>query len=805
MIIQDFKYALRLLAKKPGFTALTTLVMAVGIGLSVYLFTFFNTVLYKDMPFKNGASIVQINGSENGVKNQRKVNLLDYKEIQKSLKGLSEFGGYFNQSINVVGRDSARRYNAVYAQENIFKITRVQPMLGRGFTKTETAVGAELVVVISFDLWQNQLGGDPKAIDQNIQINGASHRIIGVMPQDYFFPNVAQLWLPLKDNLSQLTREQAVSLRGLAHINEGFSFEDINTQLSVIMKRLEVQHPETNSGIGAYASTIQGGGADDAQSIIYSMHIVAVFILVLASINVGNLLLSRAVERGKETAIRVALGAPRSRLISQMLWESIIICCFGGVIGLLLVAWGLEITQAITATFSIDPPAFWWKFGIDAYTVKLFIGIVIGTILVTGLLPAWKNSGGDFNAVLRDGTRGALGKKAGRLNKLLVISEIFISMAILIAASVMVYAAYKQSHEDIGANTDNILTARIILSKADYDTDEKKAQFAQQLKSRLENGVGVESVMLASTLPGDYALKVNLAIEGKEYTQNKNTSYPKVNYISMMPEALAALGVPLKQGRYFNNTDHGLDKNSALVSERFAKAQFGNESAIGKRIRLTDDENNQWISIVGVVGNTIQGNREDIGLPTVFRPFTQLSRDNISIAIKMKASESVVSKTLRNTLKSIDPQLPSFKIETYTASNDRYTAPIRFISKLISLFGLAAAFLAASGIYGVMSNTINQRTQEIGIKRALGADEDIITREYLLNGFKQLLWGGIPGLLVGGAMGFAMTQKFANGNFSFTLICITVVTLISCIVMYATYAPTQQALKLAPSEALHYQ
>ncbi|PKI17664.1 ABC transporter permease [Colwellia sp. 12G3] len=805
MIIQDFKYALRLLAKKPGFTALTTLVMAAGIGLSVYMFSFFNTVLYKDLPFENGDSIITISGSQNGTKTESKVNILDYEAIEKSIKGLSEFGAYYNQSVNVAGRDGARRYNGVFAQENIFEITRTKPLLGREFTTAETLTGAELVVVISYDLWQNQLGGDAKVLDQNIQINSESYRVIGVMPQGYFFPNVAQLWLPLKNNLNELTREQSVSVRGIAHINSGVSLEEIDTQLSVIMTRIAVQYPETNTGIGAYATTIPGSGAGNGQGVIYSMHIVAVFILVLASINVGNLLLSRAIERGKETAIRVALGAPRSRLISQMLWESIIICCFGGVIGLLVAAWGLEISEAITATFFIDPPAFWWKFGLDAYTIKLFLAIVVGTILVTGLLPAWKNSGGDFNAVLRDGTRGALGKKAGRLNKLLVISEIFISMAVLIAASVMVYAAYKQSNYDIGANTDNTLTARVILSESDYDTDEKKVQFSQQLKSRLENGLGVESVMLASALPGDYALKTSIAIEGKEYTQNKNTSFPKVNYISIMPEALAKLGVELKQGRYFNNTDHGLDKSSVLVSESFVKANFVDESPIGKRLRVTNNDEVKWLSIIGVVENTIQGNRETKGLPTIFRPFTQLPRNQISIAIKMKADQSVVTNTLRKTLQSIDPQLPSFKIETYEQSNERYTAPILFISKLISLFGLAAAFLAASGIYGVMSNTINQRTQEIGIKRALGADEDIITKEYLMTGFKQLLWGGIPGILAGTGMGFAMSQTFGTGNFSLIIIAVTTTVFIGAIVMYATYAPTQKALQLEPSDALHYE
>src|SRR5690606_15677124 len=224
-----------------------------------------------------------------------------------------------------------------------------------------------------------------------------------------------------------------------------------------------------NSGVSAYANSFQRGLEQDGIAVVYSMHIAAVLILFLASINVGNLLYSRAIERGKETAIRDALGAPRSRLISQMLRESDIICSLGGLIGLLVLAWGLEITAKTVATFFVDKPIYWWDFGIDAYTLKIFFSFVVGTILATGLLPAWKNSGTEFNAVLRDGTRGALGKKSGRLNRFLVISEIFLSMTVLIAAATMVVGAYRTTYADFGANPDNILTAKALLTDSRYD------------------------------------------------------------------------------------------------------------------------------------------------------------------------------------------------------------------------------------------------------------------------------------------------------------------------------------------------
>lgn len=788
---------------------LTTLVMAAGIGLSVYMFSFFNTIIFKDLPFKDGDSLVLLSASINGEKHTNAINLHDYLEIRNNLQGLSEFGGYRDKNVVVSGRDGARRYPAIYAEANIFKLTRTEPILGRGFTPKENKKGAENVVVLGFEVWQNQLGGDKQVIDQRLQINGKSHRIIGVMPQGYFFPSNIQMWLPLREDATQLARGKSGDIHGLAHIDDGTSMEDIDNQLTVIMQRIKEKYPETNNGISAYVTSIPGSGGTNGKPVIYTMHIVAVLILILASINVGNLLLSRAVERGKETAIRVALGAPRTRLISQMLWESIIICSLGGIIGLLVMAWGLEITESIVATFFSDPPSFWWKFGLDSYTIKLFITIVIATILVTGLLPAWKNSGGDFNAVLRDGTRGALGKKAGRLSKLLVISEIFISMTVLIAAAVMVLASYLQSNQDIGAETKNTLIATVLLTEANYDSPLKKVQFAKTLQSRLENSTGISEVMITTALPGHYSMESIIALEGKEYTKNSNTSYPRANYIATMPGALAKLGVELRQGRYFNSSDDGLNKSTALISESFVEHHFPDQSPIGKRFRLisNDADKIQWITIVGVVEQTVQGDRDktSASFPSIFRPYTQAPRNQLSIAMLMNSEPAVVTKTLRTTLQSIDAELPSFRIESYEDSNNRMTAPMRFISSLTALFGLAAVVLAASGIYGVMSNTISQRTQEIGIKRALGADDQVISRQFLVAGFKLLLWGGLPGILAGGSMGFAMSKLWGTGNTGLIIITIIMTTLIGSVVMLATYLPTKRALQMEPSIALHYE
>lgn len=810
MIVKsDVGYAFRLLAKTPGFTALTTLVMATGIGLSVYLFSFMNTMLFKALPFEDGDTLLEISQAGGGRGYNEEMNLHDFQQIREQVEGLKELGTYRFVSVNVAGRDGARRYAGTKAEPNIFSLTRTQPQLGRGFTELENKRGAERVVVIGFDVWQNQFNGDEKVIDQSIRIDGHSHKIIGVMPEGYYFPNNIEIWLPMREDPTTTSRDKAGFGYGFAHLKEGYKLEDVNQQMAAIMQRIEQRYPETNTGVTAYAASLPSATMGDGIAVVYSMYIAAILILVLAAVNVGNLLLSRAIERGKETAIRVALGAPRGRIIGQMLLESIIICTVGGIIGLLMVSYGLSVTETITNGFNSGKPTFWFKFGIDSYTLKVFFSFIAATIILTGLVPAWKNSGGDFNAVLRDGTRGALGRKSSRLNKGLVITEIFLSIGILIAASVIILASYKATHADNGAKTENILTARVQLPADNYADEQQRIQFFESLSSRLQNQSRIGEVMMGSALPGQNSDKARFAIQGNEYAGESNTQYPRANYIKMTQGSLEKLSVDLKQGRYFSSADKGLSKRTAIVTESFVDAHLGEGDPIGKQIRVVDPNSDdiEWLTVVGVVEHTIHGRASTpAGLrPTVFRPYEQAPGAFMMLAMEMRAEQDVVAKLLRSTMQSIDPMLPAFYIQSYEETVHKGIAPIKFVSKVFLLFGLATLVLAGSGIYGVMSNSINQRTQEIGIKRALGAMDERVTKEQLLSGGKLYLWGGIPGVLFGSAMGFAMSQVMGMTGADLVMISMTITTVIGCVVAFATWLPTREALKLEPSQALHYE
>lgn len=800
--MNDFKYALRLLSKKLGFTVFTTLVMATGLGLSVYLFSFLHTAMFKPLPFTDGASLVQISTSQGGAKNIGMLDLHDYEEIRTNIPGLSEFGAYRNTSLNVSGRDGARRYAAVAAEPNIFELTRTMPMMGRGFTAADNQAGAENVVVIGYDAWQNQFAADPGVIDKMIRVNGESHRVIGVMPEGYLFPATAEMWVPLHEDAARVPRGSA-QIYGLAHLTNGNSKQDVNRELALIMQRLEERYPKSNNGMGAYVESIPLTAIQDGAPLIVSMQVIVFLIFVLASFNVGGLLLSRAIERGKETAIRAALGAPRLRLISQMLWESAIICTLGGVIGLVILAWGLEATESVFDRINPERPAFWWDFGIDAYTLGVTALFVLTAILITGVLPAWKNSGGNFNLVLRDGTRGSQGRKSGRLSRILVTGEIFIAMTVLVVVGVMTIANFKTSRADYGADSANVQTAQLLMTGSKYDTAEKRVTFLQTFQSRLSNNAGTGDVMLLSALPGELTLTSDVGVEGREYT--KERGYPKANNIVVMPGSLDKLGVELQDGRYFNSGDDGAQKKTAIVTESFVTAHFGDESPLGKRIRIVDPNSDtpDWLTIVGVVEHTIQGMPTDVTgqTPSLFRPFSQAPREQMTVAVRTQADATASVRTLRETLASIDPELPAFRIESYDDLIARLATPMKFATTLFLLFGFAASLLASSGIYGIMSNTIVQKTQEIGVKRALGATDRGIVREYIAKWMKQMLWGGVPGLLAGVGMGFAIQAEMTD----LMVTAFALVFAIGAAVILATYLPTRRALRLNPSEALRYE
>ena len=804
----DFKYALRLLVNNPGFTALTTAVMACGLGLCVYMFSFINTTFLRPLPFDNGERMVVIDGVQGGVTyNGGTFSMHDYVDVKAQANSYETLGIYSTVTANVSGGDQAVRFEAVVSGPELFRFTGVAPIKGRLFNEDDNQPGANLVAVIGYEMWQNYFGGREDILGYRFFSNGEQAEVIGVMPENYRFPINNSLWMPMRLDIKDLKRGEGYSVALYGLLKEGVSMEQANFEVVDIMKRLEHQYPELNSGTSAKVSTfMESFMGDGSMPILYVMVIAVSFVLLLACTNVGNLLMARASERAKETAIRVALGAPRGRLVMQMLWESLLICLLGGVFGLLLAAWGLEVTNDIMPSFVPDKPPFWWEIQLDIDILLITLGMVAITAIITGLLPAWKTVNGNVNEVLRDGTRGALGRKAGRLSRTLVIFEVALSCTLLTMAAMMAYAINYAMDIDYGADTTGVLTARVGLPEADYAKPEQQLQFYQALMTEMASMPGVSGVGAATSIPANYTGYSPIQIEGQE--QRKDGGYPRANSANIYPGTFETLKVKLLQGRMFAASDNLDSEKVVLVSESFVKQHWPNDpDVIGKRIRWVDEEQSDWFRVIGVVEHVIHGQPFAPGKyrGSVYRSYLQLPSRFLTVVARTRGDANALAPSLVKAVASVDANLPAYWVKPMAAIVYRNTAGMSFVSTIFNLFALAAILLAASGIYGVMANAINQRTQELGVRRALGAADNSVIMLLMKQGWWQLLVGTIVGLPIAYFLGNQVVKIIGVESNGLYGVFVAIPLLIAAVVSLATLIPALKAVRLEPSTALRYE
>jgi predicted permease len=808
----DLSYAIRVLLKRPGFTALAVVVLAVATALSLFMLAFINTLVFKALPFRDGEDIVIIDALRDDIMtNGGHLHPLDLEQIRQSVNGLEEFVTQQERYSIVSGRDSARSYQTSRTEAHMFNLTRTEPMLGRVFTEAEVRSGGETVVVISHDVWQSYFGGIGNIIDQVVRVDGEPARVIGVMPPGFRFPYSTDMWMPSRLDLDRVSRGDGVNALALARLADGISLDEVQAEAHLVMRRLSEAYPETNERISAYVTTIPMSSMGQGMLFVIASMVAAVLLVVLAAVNVGNLLLSHALERNKETAIRLALGAPRLRLVIQMMGESAAIILVGAGAGLLIAAWSLEETNAITARFIDEPPLFWWNFGLDRFVWSVFAWIILGMLLLAGFIPAIRAARRDFMSALRDGARGAVSRKDGRLSHKLVIIECLLSVAILIAASVLVVNSYMAVRTDYGVQMDNLFTARINLPGGSYSEADQQTRFAMDLKRSLLGKGGVRGVAIMSSLPGTGGWNPTYEVEGFEYRDA--ALLPRGTLSSVVPESMSVLGIELLEGRFFDSRDVADGLNTVIVSEAAARKHWPDESPLGRRLRVKDNnlpdgytDRGDWRTVIGVVRQTIHG--QPFGsvddATTLYVPFGQQPNSHMYVAFTWSGEATGAMRTLDAALALVDADVPAFSPMSYAERAQINVAAMAFISQLFLLFGVVAVMLAGSGIYGVMSNSIARRTQEIGVKRALGASDSRVLRDFFSSALRRLMFGIVPGTLVGGAFGW-MAVSLLDMNIIILALIVTVMPLLlTAIILLATWVPTRRALALEPSEALRH-
>jgi len=811
-MFRDIKYAWRLLLKTPSFTGITIVVLAIGLGLSIYMFSIINMLAYKQLDIPHYERLVMIDAVVDGMENQGNVYAHDYDYMKQRQQSFEEFSAYISISLSLSNGKEAQRYDGAFIEPKAFSVFGGQAHLGRtfidsdvkkAFVDTERSPDHSDVVIISYQVWQEYYNESPEVIGKTVQVNGKIHTVIGVMNEGFAYPMNESIWVPIKVAENQKAGQDGWQVSIAALLKPGVTLARAQQELMTYSKELTEKYPESNTNVTVHSRTLVQMVMDNSMMIVYLLTGATVFIMALVIANVGNLMLARAMERSKEVAIRSALGAPRSRIIRQMLFETLIICFIGGFFGIILAGWGLDITRPLFQTFGGG--VSWWTFALGTEELSIAGFIIFFTALLTGLFPAIKASNTDINSTLRDGTRGAQSKSSAKLTKVLVSSEIFLSCALLILAGVMIFGVNDAINADYGFKPKGMLTARLTLNTDDYKMTLDRNLYHQRLIQSLKKEPGIEDATTASALPGRSSGRQSIQIEDMA---NQDKQYPRSYFMTISKNYFEFLGVPILEGRSFNDSDTINSLPVVIVGANFAKQFWPNSSAIGKRIRTNpSNPESEWRTIVGVSKHLIHAQPfgDEQFRAAIYVPNSQLAYQYQYVAIKTALDPYQLQKTLVDTAAKVDSNIPLYHVFSLSDRLERRVGAMVFVGKIFIIFGVLALVLAAAGIYGLMSRSVTQRTQEFGVRRALGAIDKDIYQLLLKQGLTML----VSGISVGAALGYFAVNMLSGVLLTlsgyYLMVATTVLLTISLTFVAATLIPAFRVLKLEPNSALRYE
>jgi putative ABC transport system permease protein len=821
----DIKYTARLLLKKPIFTLLTVLIVAIGLGLTLYTYSLLNNLVFKPLLLNGDTEILAIEGQfDHNHMSRTSVDPFHLNRVRNEIALVDQLGLYTEGTALITKpNNGTKKFNSTFTEWNLFEFAGVPPILGRGLQVEDQFEGAEPVIVIGYSVWRDYFNEDPAIVGTTVQVEGTTTRIVGVMPNGFAFPATAETWQPLAQ--ANLYPTSATHNRGFAYARlkpdvtrEQFylALADLNKEIVETMPEAYIYRIEVD---GLYLRAIPMKIANITQfySIFIALFFVVLLILALACINVSNLLLVRVNERYKEIAIRIALGIPKRRLILQMLWESIFICSAGGILALLFAGYGMELSNAVLErTFAVNQlKPFWWQISIDHDGLFVLLFAVIAMIIVTGCIPAWRALSGDFNAVLKDGTRGSLSKKAAQASKILVISEILLSCVVLVIATIILTTSYSAGNADYGVKTNQRLTARIELPLANYpvrrDTEfaaqdrQQRTAFFYKLKDELEAQANIEAVAYMSSFPGTGEGTSFFEIEGRAAAVFNENPYSNNEIVSR--DAWRAIDMRIIAGRDFDQRDIGPDVRPVVINASIARDFFPDGDAVGKRVRRAGRlEHGEWNTIIGVVSDTFHGSTmfSSSASYNSYHVMDSFGITRINMVIHYLGTEAMARTALVAAVNAIDSEVAAYHIQSYDKMIEQPMMLIAAISKIFLLCGIIALFLAASGIYAVAANSVTQRTQEIGVRRALGANDKNIMRLFMGQAVSQLITGLVLGVLLSIWLVHSMTDIMVINQLSYLIGLIAMPMLISMLVLFATYIPSKKIVTMEPSDALHH-
>jgi predicted permease len=798
-MMADLKYALRTIRRSPGFALAVVLTLALGIGANTAIFSVVHSVLLRPLPYGEPGQLVRIYGRypEFG---RTSTSLPDFQDWRAQSHAFEEMAARYNTAFVLTGEGEPERVIGDRVTANFLSTFGVRPLLGRGFLPDEEKVGGDdRVVILSYGYWQRRFAGDPRIVGRQIQLSGFPYTVVGITPKDFHIRRDVDLYAPARADTTLPRRAEFMDV--YARLKPGVSVQQADADLAAVLRHLAEEYPGTNANIRSEVIGLQDDMVRGVRPALLAFMGAVALVLLIACANVANLLLARAATRDREVAVRVALGAGRGRLMRQLLTESVVLALIGGVLGLAMSTWAVAAVRGTDV--QILPRQ--GEIAIDGTIVAFTVVLSVITGLLFGIAPAIRLSRGSLHATLREGARGATGGSLARVRGALVLGEVAVALMLLVGAGLLIRSFDKLTKVNLGFDPSHVLTYTVTFPSAKFRDPAQAPGFYSALLERAGALPGVEHAALSADLPMDGASYLSFDIEGRPPRPARPGAAPEdMQPFSVSPDYFATMHIPLRRGRLITTQDRAGTTPVAVISEEAVRRFFDDgRDPIGSRITFGNpSDSSGWMTIVGVVGNIAQEGVTAKPYAQLYQSIDQAPTRSVFVSLRTAGDPMLLASSVRGAVRAVDPDLLVNDIQTLDDRVAQNIARPRLSVLLLGSFSAIALLLAAIGIYGVMAYTVAQRTRELGVRMALGADPGKVKQLVVRQGMQPALIGVGVGLIAA----FAATRLIARLLYGVSAVdpvtFVLVPLFLIAVALLATYLPARRATRVPPTVAL---